>query len=329
MRTEARFPAVADNAGHYESFYIKATRPGGGRGLWLRYTVHKRPGAEPVASLWLTHFDADAPGPRAVKATVGAAELGVPDGGFIRIGDAILEPGRAAGSIATAELTASWDLTFTEGAEPLRHLPYERLYRTRLPRTKFLSPYPATSFDGELSIGPERVPIAGWAGMIGHNWGAEHAERWVWIQGSDLRGRPGDYIDVAAGRIKVGFWRSPWVANGRIVLDGEARRLGGFDRVYGTEISAEPTGCEFALPGKDVSLRGRVGAHKKDFVAWTYADPKGPEHNTLNCSISDLSLTVERPGHRAEVIELEGAAAYEFGSRDTDHGIPLQPYPDG
>jgi hypothetical protein len=329
MRTEPRFPAVADDAGHYESFYIKATRPGGGRGVWIRYTVHKAPGAAPAASLWMTYFDAEADGPRAAKATVSSAELASPEGAFIRIGEAVLEPGRAAGSIEAPELSGSWDLTFDEGAEPLRHLPYERLYRSRLPRTKFLSPYPASTFEGELAIGDERVPVAGWPGMVGHNWGAEHAERWVWIQGSDLGGRPGDYIDFAAGRIKIGPWTSPWVANGRIVLDGEPRRLGGFDRIYGTEITEEPTGCEFALPGKDVALRGRVGARKKDFVAWVYADPKGPEHNTLNCSISDLQLTVERPGHRAETIEVEAGAAYEFGSRDTDHGIPLQPYPDG
>ena len=40
--------------------------------------------------------------------------------------------------------------------------------------------------------------------MIGHNWGAEHAERWVWIQGSGFEGRsPEDYFDMAVGRIKV------------------------------------------------------------------------------------------------------------------------------
>jgi hypothetical protein len=26
---------------------------------------------------------------------------------------------------------------------------------------------------------------------------------------------------------------------------------------------------------------------------------------------------------------VKGAAAYEFGTRDKDHGIPVQPYPDG
>src|SRR6266550_9021017 len=131
MRTEARFPGVPARAGHYESFYIKATRPGGGEGLWIRYTVHKSPGSDPTASLWFTYFDAEAAGPQAVKSTVGASELSAPEGAFIRIGSSTLEPGRASGSIEGPELDARWSLTFADGAEPFHHLPYERLYRSR------------------------------------------------------------------------------------------------------------------------------------------------------------------------------------------------------
>ena len=105
MRTEARFPGVSAGAGHYESFYIKATRPGGGQGIWIRHTVHKRPDAEPNASLWFTLFDADAAGPRATKATLPGSELSVPASAYIRIGESVLEPGRAKGS-ATTESSA-------------------------------------------------------------------------------------------------------------------------------------------------------------------------------------------------------------------------------
>ena len=87
--------------------------------------------------------------------------------------------------------------------------------------------------------------------------------------------------------------------------------------------------ARFELAGKGIKLSGIVGAPAKDFVAWVYADPVGPEHNTLNCSISDLELVVELDGGAAEHLTVPGAAAYEFGTRDTDHGIPLQPYPDG
>ena len=79
------------------------------------------------------------------------------------------------------------------------------------------------------------------------------------------------------------------------MLDGEAHRLGGFGKIRSASIEESPTACEFVLPGKDIVVRGRVSAPKKDFVGWVYADPKGPEHNTVNCSVADLELTVERP----------------------------------
>jgi hypothetical protein len=90
-----------------------------------------------------------------------------------------------------------------------------------------------------------------------------------------------------------------------------------------------PTVCSFVLPGKDVLVRGRVSAPERDFVGWVYADPKGPEHNTVNCSVADLELTVERPGLPPRLLTLPGGGAYELGMRETDHGIPIQPYPDG
>ena len=86
---------MAAKGGHYESFYIKAARPGGGQALWIRHTVHKRPGAEPNASIWFVLFDREAEGPRATKVTVPAAELAVPDGGWIRGRRRRIGPGRA------------------------------------------------------------------------------------------------------------------------------------------------------------------------------------------------------------------------------------------
>jgi hypothetical protein len=134
---------------------------------------------------------------------------------------------------------------------------------------------------------------------------------------------------MAAGRIKIGPLTTPWVANGMLRVGRTEHRLGGFDRALSTKVSEQPTSCRFQLSGKGIRVRGRVGSDARNFVAWVYADPKGPEHNTLNCSIADLELEVERDGGPTQKLQLTGAAAYEFGTRDTDHGIPLQPYPDG
>jgi hypothetical protein len=329
VRSKARFPAIPPPAGHYESFYLKAARPAGGQAIWIRYTVHKRPGEAPTAALWLTLFDADSPGPRAVKARFGAEGLSAPEGAYISVGDAVLEPGGASGEIQRPALHASWKLAFEDRGEPLHHLPHARLYEAPLPRTKFLSPYPSARFDGVVTVDDRRVDVDGWPGMVGHNWGAEHAERWVWIQGADLGGREESFLDVAAGRIRIGPVTTPWVANGMLRIDGASYRLAGFGAVLSTKIAERATACDFELPGKGLKLRGRVSSEARNFVAWVYADPKGPEHNTLNCSIADLELEMERPGQRPLRLELSGGAAYEIGMRQADHGIPVQPYPDG
>ena len=332
MRTKARFPELAaeEKAAHYESFYLKLVKPGGGVGAWIRHTVHKRPGERITGALWFVLFDADAAGPRATKRQFGPEQFDAPEGSYIRVADATLADGRATGSVSTDALSASWDLGFEDSHRPFHHLPRDFLYDAKLPKTKFLSPYPNAVFNGSIEVGGERIEVDGWRGMIGHNWGAEHAERWVWVQGAGFEGRDaGDYFDMAVGRIKVAGLRTPWVGNGMLVLDGAEHRLGGFERIPSTQVEESPTGARFQLKGKRIRVTGRVGAERKDFVAWIYADPVGPEHNTLNCSISDLELDVELDGAPAQRLTVSGGAAYEFGTRDTGHGIPVQPYPDG
>ena len=320
-RVQPRFPAVDLGAGHYESFYLKASHPDEPLAVWIRYTVHKRPGAEPTGSVWFTLFG---PEPRATKVTVPRPETG--GGDFIRVGaECRMADGVAEGSIATEQLDARWSLRFETAEEPLRHLPRDWMYRAPLPRTKLLTPYPGAVFSGELEAGGRSVALDGWPGMIGHNWGAQHAERWIWLHGAAFEGRGADtWVDAAIGRIKIGPWTTPWIANGVLSLDGVRHRLGGIERTRSTAVAERPDGARMTLPGKDLSLEVEVGAPRERFVGWVYADPDGPEHNTVNSSVA--SLTVRGAG--AELVTGHGAA-YELGMRETDHGIPIQPFPDG
>jgi hypothetical protein len=332
MEERARFPEVAAKAGHYESFYVKACEPGGGRGVWIRHTVHKRPGAEPNASIWFCFFDRSSEGPRATKVTVPASELEAPAGDWIRVADAEIGPGRAEGSIDTDALSAAWSFVFAGEAEPCKYLPADWLYRAPVPKTKFLAPYPDARFSGRLEIDDETIELSGWPGMIGHNWGSEHAERWVWLEGTGFADAPNTYFDAGAARVRFGSRTSPWIPSGMLVLDGKPHRLGGLGAIRSAEIEEHPTVCSFTLPGKDVVVHGRVTAPQKDFVGWVYADPKGPEHHTVNCSVADLELTIERPGLPPRQLTLDAGAAYELGRRPDHqqvHGIPIQPYPDG
>src|SRR3954447_14166495 len=181
-RTHAVFPDVARERGHYESFYLRASHPAEPLGIWIRHTVHKRPGAAPTGSVWFTLFEPG--GPSASKVTVGEEQLSAPADGYIRIGESELSPGRAEGSAQTNRRSVSWSLTFGDGATAFRHLPREWMYTARLPRTKTLSPYPRTTFSGRVTVDDREIELDGWHGMVGHNWGAEHAERWIWTNGT-------------------------------------------------------------------------------------------------------------------------------------------------
>jgi hypothetical protein len=320
----ARFPDVAPGAGHYESFYLRAAHPSEPLGLWIRYTVHKRPGADAKGSLWFTLFDGLADGPVASKVTHPAPTAG--RDGFIEIAGSVFGPAAVTGEAGEVW----WDLRYAEGPPALLHLPRDWMYRARLPRTKTLSLHPAALYRGTVTVDGRPIELDRWPGMVGHNWGAEHAERWIWMHAIGFEGSGEDtWIDVAIGRVKVGPFTTPWIANGALSLDGVRRRLGGVERGRSTRVTERPTRCDFMLPGDGVSVRGTVGSESKNFVGWIYADPDGSEHNALNCSIADMTLTVSRADERDLTLETRAGATYELGVRETDHGIPVQPFPDG
>jgi hypothetical protein len=324
--TKARFPDVPVAAGHYESWYLKACDPAERLGVWIRYTVRKRPGEAATGALWFMLFDGSGGGPRASKLT-GAAPVAGDGGGWIRVGEARLGPGFASGAAPSERCDAAWELRFSTPEPPLFHLPRPALYTAPLPRTKLLTVAPGARFEGRLAVDGRDVPVDGWRGLVGHNWGAAHAERWVWLHGLGFDGADdAPWLDAAVARVALGPVATPWIATGAVSVDGVRHRLAGAGgRV---RVDARPDGCSFVLPGRDATALGEVSAGRGDMVAWLYACPDGREHDALNCSIADMTLTVERRGFPPRVLRLAGGAAYELGGPERDHGVAVQPFAD-
>lgn len=322
----ARFPDL--DAG-YESYYVRAVAPGGGLGFWIRYTVHRRPGRPPSGSLWFTLFDAAAAGPTAAKLTVDGPSAGGDD--WIRVADASIAAGRCAGAFSVdGGADVAWDLTF-DGAPLLAALPTPWMYRAPIPRTKPVSVHPVAAFSGTVTVDGRALEVDGWPGMVGHNWGTQHAERWIWLHGLAFTDAGEDtWLDVVLGRIKVAGRVTPWTASGAMSVDGERLELGGVGRVRSTRVDEHPDRLAFTLPGPhDVIVSGSVQAPRERFVGWVYADPDGSEHHTVNCSIADLELKVARKGRPMRILVTQGNAAYELGMRERDHGMVIQPFADG
>jgi hypothetical protein len=202
------------------------------------------------------------------------------------------------------------------------------MYRAPLPRTKLQSPLPDAVFTGWIEAGGRRTEVAGWRGMVGHNWGTEHAERWVWLHAVGFAEAPGAWLDVALGRVKVGRAVTPWIANGALSLDGARMQLGGIRRTRSTRVDARPGALEAVIGGAGATIRVSVSAPLEQTVAFVYADPGGGEHHALNCSIAQVRVRVERPGRPALELASAFGGAYELGMRETDHGVEVQPFPD-
>jgi len=320
--TAAVFPGAA-GAGLYESFYLRAVSAVEPLGIWIRYTVHQRPGEPPRGSVWCTLFDARATRPVTYKETT--PDLTVPRDGWIAVGGATLGPDRAAGACGPFR----WELRIAGQAPELRHLRHGALYRAPLPRTKLTSPMPLAAFDGTVAVGGRTIDVRGWPGMVGHNWGAEHAERWVWLHGVGFAEDPAGWIDLAIGRVRVGGALTPWVANGAVQIAGRRFPLGGLT-ARGTRVHAEVGRAEVSVSGRGgVRAIASVRAPRESTVAWRYADPDGGAHDVANCSIARLALTVEGIDGVRRPLTTEHGAAYELGMRETDHGLPLEPFGDG
>jgi hypothetical protein len=325
VRATPIFPTAQPGAGMYESFYLRAVAPEEPLGVWIRYTVHKRPRADPKGSLWFTFFDARRARPTQLKHT--STQLSVPADGWIAVGGASFGPLAAEGSCGEA----SWSLRIRPRAPELRHLAPALLYRTPLPRTKLTSPAPAATFGGEIEI-PDvgTLRIEDWPGMVGHNWGAEHAERWIWLHGLAFDGHPRSWIDLALGRVLVAGRMTPWVANGTICLDGASHRLSGISRGAG-RVHESPSGCRLRLGGgRGTRVEVRAQAPTHALAGWRYADPDGGGHDVANCSIAHLSLAVAPRGVAKPVLlESDHGGAYELGMRERDHGVPIAPFAEG
>jgi len=320
----ARFPSVPADAGHYESFYLKAADPRRPRAAWVRYTVLKRPGLPPRGSLWCTVWTAGGP-PRADKVTLEAGELSTTPEDLIRIGPGRLAHGSATGSTGGA----AWELDFAGATPAFPYLPRRWMYGTPVPRTKAVSLHPLATFRGQVTVGEDTLTIDGWPGMVGHNWGTEHAERWIWLHGAGFPDAPDAWFDATIGRIRLGRLTLPWIANGGLLLDGRLHRLGGPTAIRSTSVQEQPTRCVFGLRGGGgVAVRGEVAAPEQMAVAWRYSDPGGGEHLTANCSVASLTLTVQVGAGLERVLHLPAGAAYELGAREQPQGIPIQPFPD-
>jgi hypothetical protein len=316
----ARAPSARLGAGLYESHYLTAVEPSGGRALWLRHTALKRPGAPARSTTWVTWFDRAAPSPSAWRVTNGAP-IEEPGADWARGPHGVIGPGRARGALETV----SWDLAWESRAPQLPYLPARVLYDRPLPRSGGVALVPAARFSGRVA-GTDAAPVTldDWQGMVGHNWGSEHAEHWSWLHAGALGADGTGWLDLVLVRVRLGPLLSPWIASGALHLDGRTHGVARRGRVR-REVTGERTDVAVALTG-GTRLVLTITAPISATAGWDYASPSGAGRDVRNCSVADGSIRLSGargdrgPANAGDTRELdvEGRFAVE-------HGAPASP----
>ena len=311
-----RAPAAPPGAALYESHYLAAADPAGGRAVWLRFTSLKRPGEPAHPTTWLTFFDAAAGAPRALRVTA-PEPLADPGAAWARSSLGEMGPtgtrgelnANGASTAANGLARASWDLRWEPRAGEVAYLPARWLYDRPVPRSNGVALVPAAGATRTLTLDGAEVAIDGWETMVGHNWGAEHAHQWCWLHtgrlGEDGRGG----LDLALVRIRIGALVLVDRVGG-IDLDGRRYQPAPLRRVT-CERDGERTSVRVSLSG-GAGVAVELTAPRAHTVTWDYASPRGPGRVVDNCSVADARIALETKA-ATRSLAVAGSAAVEHG----------------
>lgn len=265
--------------GLYESHYLTATDPAGGRALWLRHTaLHGKP------SVWVTWFDPE-PHQERVELDEPLSTTPWPSCSLATM----------TGTSARGELGTGWDLTWEAEAPPLPYLPAAFLYDRPVPRSNGAAVVPHALVHGSYGD----TTLEGWHGVVGHNWGREHAERWLWFHAVI----PDGWVDLVVVRVRVGALLTPWTAGGGAFVGGRLRRTRP-GRVL-LEEQGDAVHAQIPLRSGHLTVEAR-GGH---WAEWDYASPRGRGRQVRNCSVADATMTLED----GRAWSVSGTAAVEVG----------------
>jgi hypothetical protein len=303
----ARFDPTSE-AGHYESWFLRANAPAGERAFWIRYTIFSPRGRpqDAVGELWAIAFARDEIVP--VKEVFPIARCSFArDRLDVAIGDARLD-GRSLRGRATANgHTIAWDLEYTGDEPPILLLP-ERLYDLRLPRAKALVNRPLATFTGSIDVDGTALAITEWVGSQNHNWGSRHTDRYAWGQVAGFDEEPAGFLECSTARLKVGPVWTPPMSPVVLRLPGETFAYNGLARAVRALGAYAPYQWHIESRDKQGTLDIRIEADAKDFVALRYGNPPGGSKICLNSKVARCELTVRRPGRAPLVLHSSRAA---------------------
>jgi hypothetical protein len=314
-------------AGHYESFFLRANHPSRPLAFWIRYTIFSPEGRSEAAlgELWAVYFDGESGRHVAVKKEVPLSQCTFKTSEFfVDIDGARLEPGTLSGAAASGEHSISWEMIFRGDEEPLFMLPVD-LYEAEAPRAKALVGLPMALFNGSLRVDGKEIDVADWIGSQNHNWGTRHTDHYAWGQVAGFDTHPDSFLEVITARLRVGEAWTPFLTLMVLRHGGEDIALNTMSQAAAAKASFDYFTWDFASETDEIRVEGRISAPREAFVGLTYYNPPGGQKYCLNTKIASCELRIAHKGSgEGETLRTGNRAAFEILTDDRDHGVEIR-----
>lgn len=271
----------APAGGFHEAWFVTASDPKAGRGLWLRYSVDVGDGGR-AGAVWGTWFDRDQPERTfALKAPV--------DGAAIRrtgvsLGGSGLTATGCDGELEGGGHSLRWRLSFGQGWRPEEFVPAWLSPVARLRGSGFVLPQPATTLTGAVEIDGAMVELQRVPAAQGHLWGRDRWPSWAWARCSAFAEDPAASIDLLDVEGPRGLRLPLFVLRFR----GEVHRFAELPWMPLSRSRPAPPAWHFAARSARIAIDGVVRALPDQMVQVPY----GERHHCANTEIASMEVRV-------------------------------------
>jgi hypothetical protein len=316
--------------GHYEVYYLSATDPRSGTGLWIRYTMRSPSQGPGECALWFMAMDRD--GTRFARRANHPIDAltAQPDPFRLTLAGADLSDRGMAGAFEDVAWELSWEPSLP-AAEHVDRL----LRRAGIAKTVLVLAHPDLAISGTVRFADRDLVLESARGGQAHLWGSKHASRWTWAHANDLRGvegepRPGSYLDGVSVYVpRFGRELGPSTP--------VVGRFGDDDFRATSPPSVVRNSSRFGLTSWRFEARdgkrrvlGEVDAPRGSLVGVTYHDPDGDLAYCYNSEVASMRVNVWDRTSRGragwvlrDTLVADGSAHFEYAQRAPVDGVEL------
>jgi hypothetical protein len=292
---------TAPKGGFHEVWYVVASEPRAGFGIWLRFAVDLVRDGTPAFSLWGSWFERDHPELSfALKNTLHSAAIGRRSSGASpegtegrsievpRFGAASLTAEGCSGEVEGGGHSLRWRLSFGQGPPGEEVIPGWLALVAKLRGSGLLLAHPATTVTGAVEVDGRMIDFQRVAAGQAHLWGRTHYPAWAWARCNAFAENPEASIDLLDVEGPAGV-RVPIFT---LRFRGETHRFA--DLPWIAQCSSAPASPSWHFSAKDarVAIDGVVRARPEQMVQVQYLDADGKVRHCCNTEIASMEVRV-------------------------------------